>query len=153
MTNFTVQRKLAAKVLKCGLKRVWIADNPSVHEKVEEAVTRDNIREIIRFHGIQKKQKKGVSRGRARIRAAQKKKGRRKGQGSRRGAQHARTPKKRQWINTIRPIRQELRTLRDEGKIDRSVYRKYYMRAKGGMFRSRAHLVSHLVSDGILRKE
>ena len=153
MTNFTIQRKLAAKVMKCGLRRVWIADNPSVHEKVEEAVTRDDIRELVRFHGIQKLQKKGVSRGRARVQAEQKKKGRRKGHGSRRGAKYARTPKKRLWINTIRPIRAELKTLRGEGKIDKSVYRKYYMRAKGGMFRSRAHLVSHLISDGVLRED
>lgn len=153
MTDFTHQRRLAAKVMKCGVRRVWIADNPSVHEKVEEAVTRDDIRELVRFHGIQKIQKKGVSRGRARVQAAQKKKGRRKGHGSRRGGQNARSPKKRAWINTIRPIREELRTLRGEGKIDKSVYRKYYMRAKGGMFRSRAHMVSHLVSDGVLRED
>lgn len=153
MTNFTIQRKLAAKVMKCGVKRVWIADNPSVHEKVEEAVTRDDIRELVRFNGIQKIQKKGVSRGRARATADQKKKGRRKGHGSRKGAKNARTPKKRLWINTIRPIREELRTLRDDGRIDRSAYRKYYMRSKGGMFRSRAHLRSHLVSDGVLRED
>lgn len=153
MTNFTIQRRLAAKVMKCGVKRVWIADNPSVHEKVEEAVTRDDIRELIRFNGIQKIQKKGVSRGRARVQSEQKKKGRRKGHGSRKGGQKARTPKKRAWINTIRPIRDELKTLRDEGKIDRSAYRKYYMRSKGGMFRSRAHLRSHLVSDGVLRED
>ena len=98
MSDFTIQRKLAAKVMKCGVKRVWIADNPSVHEKVEEAVTRDDIRELVRFNGIQKIQKKGVSRGRARAIAEQKKKGRRKGHGSRKGAKGARTPKKRLWI-------------------------------------------------------
>jgi len=153
MTDFKIQRQIASKVMKCGIKRVWIADNPSVHEKLEEAVTRDDIRELIRFHGIQKIQKKGVSRGRARTMAEQKRKGRRKGHGSRKGGQNARYPKKRAWINTIRPIRDELKTLRDEGKIDRSAYRKYYRRAKGGMFRSRAHLTAHLVSDGFLKEE
>jgi len=153
MTDFTIQRRLAAKVMKCGVKRVFIADLPAVHEKVEEAVTRDDIRELIRFHGIQKIQKKGVSRGRARLMAEQKKKGRRRGHGSRKGARKARSPKKRAWINTIRPIRDELKTLRDEGKIDRSAYRLYYLRAKGGMFRSRAHLTSHLISDGVLKED
>lgn len=153
MTDFTIQRKLAAKVMKCGVKRVMIMDIPAVHEKVEEAVTRDDIRYLVRMKGIQKVQKKGVSRGRARAMAEQKKKGRRKGHGSRKGGQNARSPKKRAWINTIRPIRDQLRTLRDNGSIDKTAYRKYYMRAKGGMFRSRAHLRSHLISDGVLREE
>ncbi len=153
MTDFTIQRRLAAKVMKCGVKRVMIMDVPAVHEKVEEAVTRDDIRYLIRMRGIQKIQKKGVSRGRARAMAEQKKKGRRKGHGSRKGGQNARNPKKRMWINTIRPIREELKTLRGEGKIDKSAYRKYYMRAKGGMFRSRAHMRSHLISDGVLRED
>ena len=42
---------------------LWVVPGGFVDlgEKVEEAVTRDDIRELIRFHGIQKIQKKGVS--------------------------------------------------------------------------------------------
>ncbi len=153
MTDISIQKRLAAEVMKCGIKRVWIADRTDALEKVEDAVTRDDIKELIAMNVIQKKQKKGVSRGRARAMAEQKRKGKRRGHGSRKGRTKARSPKKRAWINTIRPIREELRTLREEGKMDRTAYRKYYMRAKGGMFRSRAHLRSHLISDGVTREE
>ena len=83
----------------------------------------------------------------------QKKKGRRSGYGSRKGAKYARLPKKERWIRTIRPIRIYLRNLRDEGRIKKSVYRLYYRKAKGGEFRSKHHLQTHLISGGILNKE
>ncbi len=153
MTDVSIQRRMAAKIMKCGIRRVWIADRTDALEKVAEAVTREDIRELINYwEVIQKKQKKGVSRGRARVIADQKKKGKRRGHGSRKGRARARNPKKRAWINTIRPIRKELRNLRDDGTIDRTTYRKYYMRAKGGMFKSRNHLKAHLISDGVIKE-
>ena len=68
------------------------------------------------------------------------------------GAKYARLPKKERWIRTIRPIRSYLRELRTEKKIDSTTYRRYYRKAKGGEFRSRHHLKTHLISDGILKK-
>ncbi len=56
-------------------------------------------------------------------------------------------------MNQIRAIRDELRTLREKGAIDASVYRAYYVRAKGGQFRSRAHMRSHMKTDGTLSEE
>jgi large subunit ribosomal protein L19e len=55
-------------------------------------------------------------------------------------------------MRTIRSIRRKLRELRDSGKIDASVYRKYYLKAKGGQFKSRPHLESHLKSEGVLKE-
>ncbi len=63
----------------------------------------------------------------------------------------ARRPKKEAWIQTIRPLRATLRELRDEGKISRTVYREFYMKAKGGMFRSRNNLLMHLKTEGYLK--
>ncbi len=136
------QRRMAADILKCGYDRVWI--DPNGLEEVAEAVTRSDIRSLIKDGFIGKKQKKGISRGRARHLAMQKKKGKRKGPGSRRGAKYARQPRKRRWIQTIRPIRRRLRELRDSGEIDATTYRRFYLYAKGGMFRSTAHMESHL---------
>ena len=90
---------------------------------------------------------------RARALAIQKESGRRKGPGSRKGAKGARDPRKRKWIRTIRPIREELKKLREDEKISVSLYRTYYRKAKGGSFRSRAHLISHLRTDGHLKEE
>ena len=79
--------------------------------------------------------------------------GKRKGPGSRKGTANARVRDKERWMATIRPIRDELKTLRDEGKITPSVYRLYYRKAKGGMFKSRRHLKQHMTAAGHLKEE
>jgi large subunit ribosomal protein L19e len=145
------QKRMAAEILKCGHTRVWI--DPNRIEDVADAITRADIRTAIESGTIRATPKKGISRGRARYMAAQKAKGRRRGQGSRKGAQGARTPRKRRWIQTIRPIRVELAKLRDEGKITKAVYREFYMKAKGGMFKSRNNLLMHLKMAGYLKGE
>ena len=151
MTDLRNQRRMAASILKCGVNRVWM-DQDRVDE-IAKAVTRDDIRILIHGKAIRSRQKKGISSGRRKYIANQKKKGRRKGHGSRKGAKYARFPRKRRWIQTIRPIRAYLRELRDNKLIDPSTYRKYYRKAKGGEFRSKRHLRMHLISDGILKEE
>lgn len=144
------QKRVAAEMLKCGQTRVWI--DPNKAEDAADAITRSDVRTLIASGTIAAKQKKGVSRGRANYRKAQRAKGRRRGQGSRRGKKNARKPSKERWMQAIRPIRARLKELRDEGKIDTRTYRKYYMQAKGGVFKNRPHLESHLRSEGILKE-
>ena len=150
MTDLRNQRRMAASLLKCGVNGVWM-DHDRLDE-IAKAVTKDDIRILINGKAIKSRQIKGISSGRKKFNAKQKEKGRRRGHGSRKGAKYARLPKKERWIRTIRPIRSYLRNLRDEKKIGKSTYRKYYMKAKGGEFRSRHHLKTHLVSDGILKE-
>ena len=145
------QRRLAAEILKCGEERVWM--DPNALEEIKEAVTRDDIRMLIKRGLIKKKQKKGTSRVRANYLKMQKEKGRRKGHGSRKGRKYARYPRKERWIKTIRPIRATLRDLRDSGMIDRRTYRKFYRWAKGGVYKSRNHLLMHLKTEGYLKEE
>ncbi len=148
MSDLRNQRRMAASILKCGVHRVWM-DQDRLDE-IARAVTKDDIRVLIHGKAIVSRQKQGISRGRKKYAQEQKKKGRRRGQGSRKGAKYARFPRKRQWIQTIRPIRTYLKNLRDEGTIDRSIYRTYYRKAKGGEFRNTRHLQTHLQSDGII---
>ncbi|MCD6461186.1 MAG: 50S ribosomal protein L19e [Thermoplasmata archaeon] len=143
------KRRLAAEILGCGVNRVYI--DPSAMDMVYEAVSRDDIRYLINEGVIKARQKKGVSRGRARMVRLQKMKGKRRGPGSRKGRKYARLTKKERWMNTIRPIRRRLRELRDSGEIDRSTYRRYYRLAKGGTFKNTAHLESHLAAEGKIR--
>ncbi len=149
MADLKNQRRMAAQILKCGENRIWI--DPTREEEVIDMITRADIRTAINSGVIRKKQKKGISRGRARAQLQQKKNRKQVGHGSRKGRGTARYPRKRRWINTIRPIRATLKDLRDSGEIDRHVYRMYYMRAKGGMFRSRSHLISHMKVEGHLK--
>ena len=144
------QKRMAAEILKCGHTRVWL--DPNRIEDIADAITRADIRTAIESGTIRALPQKGISRGRARYMAAQKAKGRRRGQGSRKGTGGARTPRKRRWIQTIRPIRVELAKLREEGKITKKVYREFYMKAKGGMFKSRNNLLMHLKTAGYLKE-
>ena len=150
MTDLRNQRRMAASLLKCGVHRVWM-DHDRLDE-IAKAVTKADIRVLINGKAIKSRQIIGISSGRKKFIAKQKEKGRRRGHGSRKGAKYARLPKKERWIRTIRPIRSYLKSLRDEKQIDRSIYRKYYRKAKGGEFRSKHHLKTHLVSDGILKE-
>jgi len=149
--DLSVQRRMAGEILKCGYNRVWM--DPDRIDDITEAVTRSDIRILIKMGAIGKLQVRGISRGRIRHIKAQKAKGRRRGHGSRRGAKKARTPKKRAWINTIRPIRRELKHLRADGAIDNKTYRLYYRHSKGGLYRNKRHMLTHMQAGGVLKKE
>ena len=151
MTDLRNQRRMAASILKCGVNRVWM-DQDRLDE-IAKAVTKEDIRILINGKAITVRQIKGISNGRKKFNKKQKEKGRKRGHGSRKGAKYARLPKKERWMRTIRTLRNYLRTLKDENKIDKTTYRKYYMKAKGGEFRSKHHLQTHLISDGIIKED
>jgi large subunit ribosomal protein L19e len=150
MTDLRNQRRMAAAVLKCGRDRVWI--DPDSIEDVASAVTRADVRRLISSGAILKLPARGVSRWRAREVATERKQGRRRGPGSRKGAAYARLPRKERWMRTIRAIRNELQKLKADKKIDPRTYRNYYLRAKGGQFRSRNHMVTHMKTEGALKE-
>ncbi len=139
------QRRMAAEILKCGQNRVYI--NPNNIEDIAEAVTRSDIRRLIHEDVIKARQIKGISNGRLKERMKQKEAGKRKGHGSRKGSKYARFPKKRRWIQTIRPIRRTLKKFRADGNITPETYRQYYRHSSGGIFRSIGHLRSHIDAE------
>ena len=151
--QITNQKRLAAKILtkmtgrEVGVHRVWI--NPAYVDQISSAVQTDDIREFIDEGWIKAKPVKGTSRVRARARLEQKKKGRRKGQGTRSGSSNARNPRKNRWMRTIRSQRRVLKELREEETIEPSQYRRYYLKAKGGSYRSIAHMRSQMVLEGV----
>jgi large subunit ribosomal protein L19e len=148
--NVTAQKRMAAEILKCGTHRVYI--EPNYVDEVIMAITRDDIRNLIQQGIIQKRQKQGISKYRTNLRKERKKRGRARGLGKRKGMASARNPTKRMWINTVRPLRRELKQLRDTAKIDRNVYRKMYLRAKGGSFKSVATLNRYLRENKLIKK-
>jgi large subunit ribosomal protein L19e len=144
------QRRMASELLDCGENRVWI--DPNRAEDLADAITRADIRTAVESGTIKALPKAGISKARTRHNRSQRKKGRQRGPGSRKGKAGARSPTKRDWIQTVRPIRAELRDLRDSGKITKAVYREFYMKTKGGVFKSRAHLLTHLKTEGHLQE-
>ncbi len=148
MPDLANQRRLAAAILKCGEGRVWI--DPASQEELADSVTRADIRSAIKAGVIRRKAVRGTSRARAKIRAKELAKGRHQGPGSRRGTPSSRVPRKERWMRRIRAQRELLAELRDGKKIPAKVYREFYRRAKGGMFRSRSHLLVNLRLGGHL---
>ena len=144
--QITNQKKMAAQLLKCGVHRVWI--NPSYLDQVAQSVQKEDIREAIDNGWIKAKAIKGTSRVRALKRASQKQKGRRKGQGKRSGTANARNPRKQRWMATIRAQRRTLKEMREEGILERSQYRHYYLKGKGRIVQIN---FPHESSDGCRR--
>lgn len=148
--NLKPQKRMAAEILKCGENRVYF--DPYLIEDISLAITREDIRNLIKQGVIQKRYKKGNSKYRKKIQHQKKKKGRARGLGKRKGTRHARTPKKQAWIKKIRPIRRELKKLRDRKLITAANYRKLYKNAKGGMFGSVAQLNRHIKEKELIRR-
>ncbi|MBD3172186.1 50S ribosomal protein L19e [Candidatus Bathyarchaeota archaeon] len=148
--NLTSQRKLAASVLNCGANRVWI--DPERIDEVSMAITRDEIRQLIKDEAIKALPKNSQSRGRARILAEKKKKGRRVGPGSKSGKKYSVVSRKQRWINRIRAQRKHLKSLRERRIINVSTYRSLYRKAKGGEFRSVAELDRYINENELRRR-
>ena len=136
------QRRLAAKIMKCGESRVWM--DPAKLGEISQAITTADIRRLIGSDVIAALPKTGVSKGRKRYIAAQKKKGRRKGKGSRKGKIGTRFSRKRSWISIVRAQRTMLKELLAAGKVDKRLYKDLYRKSGGGYFRSRAHVQMHI---------
>ncbi|MBI4177404.1 MAG: 50S ribosomal protein L19e [Candidatus Aenigmarchaeota archaeon] len=150
--NTSIQRRIASKVLKCGSNRVWM--DPQKLKDISEAITREDVRRLIKSGAIQKAAEEAPSRMGIRLRAIKKKKGRRSGHGSRKGTFESRigNTKKLRWIKTIRPQRQMLGELKATGAIDNETYKTLYKLSKGGVFRSRKHLELYMKEHKMLNE-
>ena len=143
------QKRIAAKILKCGLGRIWV--DPSRLSDVVDAITSTDIKSLIKNGIIRKLPEKGISNYRKKKLMKQKKKGRRSGHGTRKGTRKG--TKKRKWMANIRAQRKMLRELFDSGKISKKTYRHMYQISKSGFFRSRSHLNVHLQRLGLVEEE
>ncbi len=150
MTDLSLQKRLAAEILGVGVSRIWI--DPYHIDEVADAITRNEIKALIKDGVIQVRPIHSNSRARWRYRHIQRKKGRRRGHGKRKGVKTARLDKKEVWMTRIRRIRRYLRYLRDHNMIDRKTYRRLYMLAKGGSFHSLSHLKMYMEEKGILKQ-
>ncbi len=140
-------KRLAADILGVGVSRVKIS--PEAVGRLDEVVTRDDVRALIEEGLIWAEPKKGVSRGRWRIRHLKKKRGRRRGPGSRKGK---RVDEQEVWKNKVRAMRRFLNTLKRQGKLEPAVWRRLYRMVKGNYFRDLNHLKTY-INEHKLTKE
>jgi len=127
--DVSMQKRLAADILKVGISRVRI--KPEELERVADAITRDDVKILIDEGAIYAVKKKGISKRERR---------KRKGPGSRKGKKGARAGKKELWVKKVRKLRWVLKVMKDRGEIDTKTYRKLRLWIKGGQIRSVRHL-------------
>lgn len=132
------QHRIAASLFNVGKRRIWI--DPSHASEVKEAITKRDIRNLIKKDVIKILPKRGISSFRINKKRLQKRKGRQKNIGSRKGAFGARTNRKTLWIIKIRNQKAFLKEIRDKLLISKRNYRMLYKKAKGGFFRSVRHI-------------
>lgn len=137
--NLKLQKRLAASVLGCGKRKVWL--EPLAKEAIAQANSRKGIKKLVKKENIRKKPTAVHSRFRVRVRAEAKSKGRHTGTGKRRGTRNARLPFKVMWMRRLRVLRRLLKKYREKSKIDSHDYRKLYMQAKGNKFKTKRNLI------------
>ncbi len=134
------QRRMASELLNVGINRIWI--DPEEIDRVEAAITKNEIRKLVHDGIIKSKPKLGISKG--------KYVKKRRGPGSKKGSG---IPKKKIWIIKIRALRKNLRELTVKRSITKPTYRKLFNMSKGGAFRNTEHLKEYIEAHKLLRRK
>lgn len=143
-------RRLAADILKCGESRVWFDPATDASKRIFDALTRDDVRALVKEGLIKAHPVHGVSHYIARQRAIGRRAGRRRGHGSRKGSAKARRPPKAMWMAKVRSQRLILSGLMASQGIRPEAVRKVYSMIKGNAFRSKAALHIYLKENNLL---
>ncbi len=136
-------KRVAAELMGRGVNAIRM--NPNNMEDINKAITRDDVRKLIKDGAVIALKPKHELYPRV---VEEKRK---RGKGKRKGSANAR--KGRTWEKKVRSQRLVLRRLKDIKKIDNVVFKRYYLLIKGNAFPDKRSLLLHLSDDGIKMSE
>ncbi len=141
MSVHTVKR-LAADIMKIGMNRVRI--KPDSMAKIKEALTREDVKALIKDGIVYKVPPKGN--------ASLNKRTKKKRAGKRKGTKYSRKGRKSAWMERIRSLRAYLANLVKEGKMEKGRKREVYSKIKGGHFKGKRPLYAYLKEAGYIKE-
>ncbi|PIN94817.1 hypothetical protein COU61_00140 [Candidatus Pacearchaeota archaeon CG10_big_fil_rev_8_21_14_0_10_35_13] len=129
--NLRNKKELTARITGAGKGRVKF--NEERLNEIKEAITAQDIRDLLKSKAITIKEQKG--------RKTNKKRTTRRGPGKIKKKVNKR---KQEYVKRTRKLRKYVKSLRDTKKIDRDKYKELRKNIRGSKFRSKAHLKEHL---------
>src|SRR3989344_6529805 len=129
------KKELAAKTLEVGKSRIIF--EKSRLEEIKEAITRQDIRDLVAGGAIKIKPVKG-----------RKKKERKKSRSA--GNIRKKVNKRKQiYVKLTRKLRGYTRELKEQGRINREIYIILRRKIKAKMFRDKRHLQEYIKTIGV----